>query len=192
MLSKTLSGFLLALLVPVSVIADEVYVCEHPDGHLSVTHWVIDDPQKQEEALQRLRRDQFLPNETWCWRSDDTTLPLRDRPDPNDSASTLSQRHRWRKGQNGTVVIDPTVMRPDHTRTIQQISRDLPPARRAAILATPLGDNLFRAIRDGDWALAKALMAQIRSKVGQPDEVMTLPEINRLRKVARDYEANLD
>lgn len=173
--------------------ARPLYVCERPDGALLVTRAVNPDTAAQPAIAARLHEaNPSFPSPTSCWWMDSAGMPDRYRVDPREPGERIPQRHRWRRGPGDTVIADPTVLRPDRAAVMRAFAAEFPAARRAAILATNLGSNLHQAIRDGDWALAKALLAQIAAKSGGPDQIMTPPEIATIRAIGREYEADLD
>lgn len=183
--------WLVTLLAPSVAIATEaeVYICERPGGELSVTTFATGD---RHGTISRMEQDGILPSVGACWWADSATLPAKSREDPNAPGERVTQRHRWRRGPDNTVIVDSAVKRPDNVAILRQFRKEIPPRRRAAILATALGSNLHQALRDGDFALAKALMGQIAARVGMGQEVMTAAEVARMRQVARDYEADLE
>ena len=177
----------LLLLLPTFAAARSVYVCQQPSGDVSVTHILVPDREAEKRRLERLGQ---LPAPAQCREMDVATLPDRTRPDPRDPGERLTQRHRWRLvGQR--VVVDPTVQRPHVTEIRRQVERLFSPARRAALLATPLGSNLFQAVREGDLVTAKALLDVAAGRVGGPTEVLTAQELAAIRAVGRDYEGDL-
>lgn len=184
MLRWAICAGMLILAAPISTFAAPVTICEQPSGDLSVAN-----------ILPGVDRDGFLRQAglepTACWDADSSTLPPRYKADPRDPTKQVTQRHRYRRGPGNTVIIDSTVQRPDRAAILRQFTKEMPPARRAAIFATPLGSNLHQALRDGDFALAGALMDQIAARVGTPQEVMTAAEVALVRQIARDYEADM-
>lgn len=88
---------------------------------------------------------------------------------------------------DGTVVVDPTVNRPQILPILREVRRTIGPDRMAALLATPIGDNLLRAVRTEDWALARSLLRQALA-----DRVLTPAEASAIRDVAQEYEADLE
>lgn len=178
------------LLLAGLVDAEPVYVCEQsPGGPLSVTAFASNTDAERQQEVARLHRHGILPAPAQCWFLDAARLPASTRPDPRRPADELSQYHRWRRSGD-RVVVDETVKRP-HPLAIQRESEAMfGHARRAAVLATPLGDNLFRALRLGEWDLVKALLGQIRLRVGRPDEVMTVAEVQEIERIGDDYEAD--
>ena len=174
-------------MLPAGVDAARVYVCEQSDGSITITSFAINDPAVQ--AAQAARLGLGPPGA--CWFQDAGALPSKWRADPRDPAQRLSQRHRFRRvGQ--AVVVNPTVMRPQETAIRREVGRLLPPGRMAVVVGTSLGDNLMRAVRTGDWPLAKALLAQIAALVGQLNEVLTTDEVAALRVIGREYEADFE
>ena len=126
-----------------------------------------------------------------CWDVPSMQLPPRNRPDPRTPGRELSQRHQWRRGPGRTVIADLAVRRPHQAAIERELDVQFPVRRRAAVLATPLGDNFFRVVRRGEWGLAKALLQQMRLRVGGPDQVMTAQELDAIVAIGTDYDADL-
>lgn len=163
--------------------AGPVYVCGWPDGRISVTTVISPDI---EGTLARMRAATTVPEASACWWTDSSSLPARDRDDPRMPGRTITQRHRWRAlGQS--VIADQTIMRAHRDAILREIRRALGPDRAAVVLATPVGDNILRAVRAEDWALARSLL-----RLAVTGAVLTLDEARAIRDVARDYEASLD
>lgn len=181
-------GALTLLLASLSE-ARPVYVCELPGGSLEVTHFPLGaDPL---EAVRQLRtRRAAMPSEASCLWTEDSVLPARERVDPRDPTGHLTQRHRWRVA-GGRVVVDRTIQRPHGEQVQREVLRLFSPARRAVLLATPLGSNLFQAFREREWVMAKALLDLAASRVGQAGEVLTAQELVAVRAVGADYETDL-
>lgn len=173
---------------PAAARAERVYVCERPDGSVAVTRVYVED---REAFLERLRRGGHLPERAACWDMDSTALPSRDRPDPREPSASLTQRHRWRRGPAGTIIVDPAVKRPQAGAILREMRRLLPPSRMGQVLATPLGGNLLRVLREGDWPVVQALIRQARQQVGTAQEVLTQAELDGIGKIGDDYEADL-
>lgn len=178
------AGVLLAS--PSSASAYPVYVCERPDGSLSET--TFPHPARREEAIAQMRRDGTVPNAPGaCWEMDSSSFPAASRPDPRVPGQGLNQRHRWRRGAANTVIVDPSIRRPQVEATLLALTVLLPPARLAEVLSTPAGDNLFRAIRSGDNTLARALFHRMRALTG-PAAVLAVSELAELERIGDAYE----
>lgn len=187
--------WLLAALVAVAwsslAEATPVYLCERaPGGPLSVTAFTATTDEDRRHEVARLHREAILPDPRGCWFAESADLPPLIRSDPRRPDEGLSQHHRWRRGQGGMVVVDTTVKQPQTLAIQREVEALLPPSRRAFVLATPLGDNLLRAVRQAQWDLVRALLRQIRLRAGSADEVLTRDEVAEIETIGDDYEAD--
>lgn len=183
-------GSVLALLAANPVAARELYVCSHPDGHISTTTFV-DGAGERAGVIARMVAAGIVPGGPDCWYMEDTALPPQSRSDPRRPGDGLSQEHRWRRGSGSTVVVDPTILRPHQPEILREIERLLPPSRLAQVLARSVGDNLMRAMRGGNWPLVQALLRQAHTQVGTVQEVLTQAELDEIGRIGDDYEATL-
>lgn len=177
-------GGFLVLLVASPAAARELYVCSHPDGHISTTTFVLSDPGERARVIAQMVADGVIPGDDECWYMSDTSLPPQSRSDPRRPGDGISQEHRWRRAGQ-VVIVDPTIKQPNPEAIRREYGRLLPPVRWAEVVATPLGSALDRAVRDGRWADVLASLNQ--AGAGQP---LTVPEIAQLRAILRDYEAD--
>lgn len=166
-----------------------VLVCEaSPGSGLTVTSFVHQHPVLRQREAGRLVEKGIVPPAASCWETEASTLPAMTRPDPR--GGRLPQFHRWRRGAGETVVVDASVMRPQVEALMRELSTVLPASRRAQLMLGPAGDGLLRAFQQQEWVLVRALLKQFDALVGRPQEVLTATEIEAIRKVGDDYEAD--
>lgn len=169
--------------------ARPVYLCERPDGGISVTNFpaaVAADPAQRAQAIERTRRLAGLPAASQCWEADHTTLPARTKPDPRHATERLSQRHQWRRGAGNAVVIDATVKQPHGAAFRRAVVAIVPPGRQAVIAKDSQGGTFLRAVAEQDWPLVRALLPDLETR-----GIVTPAEVSAIRAAATDYDLDL-